>query len=326
MLLAWLTRLQTLCAAGVLLWLGAALALIARDGFVPARERYAPLETSGVGGFQVLRQMLPRSGGVVAALGRAPEIGGEPAPVEKSLERLAETGVEIRRCDTADVYEAARGAHFLCVTHDRPEYRVLDWPRLAAALAAPAIADFSTMIPGDITDAAGLEVVNFGRPTWPAWLDPEYRLFAEHVRRAIPDEEAGEARILLLAGQPYRTFATRARWFLMLNYELAPRRFYLWQPVEASGYVMQFFGWAAQVNAPERWRDARLVHLKERALSRLERSTSSPTRCLTPAELAAAEALGTDWVLMQTPNSDFRLVDWELLPIERVRSWSESPR
>jgi len=327
MALAWLARIQLLCAAGVLLWLAAALGFAARDGFLPTRERYVPQPASGAGAVQILRQALPPQGRrVITALGRAADVDGETAPVEKALARLAEQGVEVRRCELDTLYTAADQAHVLCVVEDRPEFRDLDWTRLAGVLAQPVVADFTSMLPGDSSDAAGIEILNFGRPMWPAWLDPEYLQFAAYMRSVIPDDVAADARIMLVAGQPYRTAATRSRWFLMLNYELAPRRFYLWNPVEASGYVMQYFAWVDQMNQPERWDGARYLHMNDRALSKISRSTSAPTRGLTPDELAAAEAIGAEWILLQTPNVDFRLVDWELLPLERVRGWSEAPR
>lgn len=326
MALAWLARLQLLCAAGVLIWLAVALGLAARDGFEPARERYTQRYT-GVGVANTLKQLLPARGPrVVAVLGTAPEEGGERAAVEQTMARLAEQGVEVRRCELAGLSAAAQGAHLLCVVEDRPEHRTLDWTGLRARLAQPWIADFTTLLPDGAADAAGLEMTRLARPVWPAWLDPEFQQFVAHVRTVIPDEQAADARILLLAGQQYRTSSTRSRWFLMLNYALAPRRIYLWNPAEASGYVMQYFRWVEQMNQPERWRDARYLRMSDRALSQLDRSTSAPTRGLTAEELAAADALGAQWVLLQTPNVDFRLVDWELVPLERARAWSGAPR
>lgn len=327
MALAWLVRLQMLGAVGVLLWLSSGIGLAARDGFLPTRDRYAQLETSGAGTLLLLKMALPARGpSVIAVLGRAPEGANGPALVEDALQKLAEQGVEIRRCELETVYTASDQAHMLCVVEDRPEHRVLDWARLAQSLAKPLIVDFTTMLPGDATDAAGLEVMTGGRPMWPAWLDPEYLAFVEHVRARIPDEGAADARILLVTGQRYPTAATRSRWFLNLNYALAPRRLYLWNPVEAGGYVMQYFRWVEQVNQSDRWSQVRYLHLSDRALTKLERSTAAPTRGLTPDELAAAEAVGADWILLQNPNVDFRYVDWELLPAARVRQWSGDPR
>ncbi len=327
MALAWLTRVQMLCAAGILLWLAAAIGFAARDGFLPSRERYATQEASGAGAAQALRAALPQRGkSILAVLGHAPDEGGEPALVEKAILRLNEQGVEVRRCDLSSLYAAAEGAHLLCVVESQPEFSKLDWSRLAGLLAKPVVADFTTMLPDGAADAAGIEITNFGRPMWPAWLDPEFQQFVEHVRAVIPDEDASDARILLVAGQKYRTGATRSRWFLMLNYALAPRRIYLWNPVEAGGYVMQYFQWVDKVNALPHWPQARYVRINDRGLSHLGNSSSAPTRALTEEELAAAEAIGAQWVLLQTPNVDFRLVDFELLPLERVRRWSETPR
>lgn len=324
MALAWLARIQMLGAAGVLLWLGAALGFAARDGFVPTRERYMQPPVSGKGVVSALRQLLPQRGSrIIAVLGRAGEVGSAPAPVELALSRMKGPEVEIRRCEASTLYDAARGAHLLCVVADSPENRSLDWSRLAAAMSLPRVADFTTLLSDGDADAGGIEMSNFGRPMWPAWLDPEFRRFVAYVEERIPDPRGPESGILLVPGRPYRTGATRSRWFLMLNYFLAPRRIYLREPVAASGYVMQYFDWVDRVNDPDRWRDVRPVRLTDRALSRLDDPAVTPARALSAEELAAAEELGAAWVLMQTPNVDFRLVDWELLPLERVRGWSQ---
>lgn len=327
MALAWLARLQAVFAAGVLIWLAAALGLAARDGFEPARDRYVAPPPTGAGAAQIIRQYLPpRAPGAIAVLGRALAADGGPAPLEEVFERLAGQGLELRRCEPSTLYAAAEGASLLCVAGGGEQDLRLDWERLRGALARPIVLDFTTRVSSADADAAGVEVMNLGRAVWPAWLDPEFELFVAHVREVIPDAEAEDARILLLAGQPYRTAATRSRWFLMLNYALAPRRIYLWNPVEASGYVMQYFGWVGAVNRPDAWQGVQYLRMNDRALTRLRDSTSAPTRPLSPEELAAAEALGAQWVLLQTPNPDFRLVDWELLPLERARSWSERQR
>lgn len=326
MALAWLTRVQCIGAVGVLIWLAAALGQAARDGFEPARERYAN-EYHPAGVAQLLLDFLPAEGPrVVAVLGDLAAAPDSREAIEQTLAQLAEQGVELRACDLSSLDAAARGAHLLCVVEDRPEHRRLDWPRLRETLATPVIADFTTLLPDGEADAAGIELLSTARPGWPAWLDPEFKRFVAHVRDVIPDEAAAQSRILFVPGQPYRTSATRSRWFLLLNYALAPRRIHMWQPSAAGGYVMQYFGWVERVNEPARWQDPLYVRIADRALSRLDPSPWAPTRALTPTELAAADAIGAEWVLLQTPNVDFRLVDWELLPLDRVRGWSRNPR
>ncbi len=313
MLLAWAARVQILCAIGILAWLAAGISSATRDGFEPARERYGQLPFQAAGAARALRQMLPNGRGRVVFLGE------EDEGVARVREALAAQGSEVVRAELAGLDAALQGADLLCIVEARPEFLTLDWARVAAALRTDLIADFTTLVPDGDADAAGLEVVTFGRPAWPAWLDPEYQRFVAHVRVTVPEDAA----ILMVPGLPYRTAASRSRWFLLLNQALSPRRLHLWRPQAASGYVMQYFAWVEELNAERPWAETRRVRIPERALTRLAESPSFPTRSLTAAEMRAAEEIGTQWVLFYTPNPDFRLVDWEILPLERVRGWTQ---
>lgn len=317
MLLAWVARAQALCAVGILAWLAGGIGFAARDHFLPARERYGVLPFSGAGVARALRQMLPEGRGKVLFLGGT-ETEAVPGSLAQIRAALEQQGCEVVQAGFEQLYAAAQGADLLCLADPQPLAQI-DWPRLAAALRGRFVADFTTLAPDGAADAAGLEVIAFGRPAWPAWLDPEYLEFVRYVRTTVP-EDAG---ILLVPGLPYRTAASRSRWFLLLNYALAPRRLELWRPELASGYVMQYFAWVDALNAARPWAEAQRIRIPERALTRLEQSPAFPTRTLAPEELRAAEAMNAEWVLFYTPNPDFRLVDWELVPLARVRGWSQ---
>lgn len=320
MLLAWASRLQTLCALAVLAWLGAALGIAGSDGFKPDRARYASHPYTETGAGRALVRSLPQQGARAVLLGTSPDsVGSAPDAVMQVREALVTAGCQVLEVGLDGLYAAANGADVLCLLDGRPEFLDLDWPRLKLAMRGNLVVDFTTLAPDGAADAAGLETLNFGRPGWPAWLDPEFQRFAEHVDTTIPRA----AGILMVPSQAYRTTASRSRWFLQLNYALAPRRLFLWRPTEAGGFVMQYFRWVGAVNQARTWTDCERVRTADRPLSRLDLSGSTPTRSLSPAEIAAAERVGAEWILFYTPHPDFRLVDWEILPLERVRTWSE---
>jgi hypothetical protein len=320
MLLAWASRLQTLCALAVLAWLGAGLGIAAGDGFEPERARYASHPYTEAGAGRALVKSLPKEGARAVLLGSAPGgSGGGQDAIAQVREALAASGCEVREVGLEGLYAAAEGADVLCLLEARPECLDLDWPRLKLAMRGNLVVDFTTLAPDGAADAAGLETLNFGRPGWPAWLDPEFQRFAEHVDATIPRS----AGILMVPSQAYRTTASRSRWFLQLNYALAPRRLFLWRPTEAGGFVMQYFRWVGAVNQARPWADCERVRTADRPLSRLDLSGSTPTRSLTAEEFAAAERVGAEWILFYSPHPDFRLVDWEILPLERVRTWNE---
>lgn len=318
MLLAWAARAQALCAIGILLWLAAGLGFAARDGFAPARERYGDLPFSTKGVARGLQSMLPNGRGRVVFVADAAGAGQDGiAALEAVRTALAGQGSTLVDATYADLYERAAGADLICLASPPAAGGVLDWLRLAAAMQGAYVADFTSLADDGAADAAGLEVFAFGRPAWPAWLDPEFRQFVAHARATLP----ADAAILMVPGLPYRTAASRSRWFLLLNTELAPRRLHLWRPDLASGYVMQYFGWVEELNRVRPWQEARRIRPEQRALTQLLTSPSCPTRTLSSSEARAAEEIGAEWVLFFTPNPDFRLVDWELVPLAVARGW-----
>jgi hypothetical protein len=311
MQLAWLARAQMLCAAGILIWMAAGLGAAARDEFQPARERYGQLPIDAAGALTPILSRLPAQGGRVLLLGTA-----DFSALSAGLEQR---GVEVRHLTSGDPVASAAGIDLLCIGEAREEFLQPDFQRLASVMRAKIVFDLTTFADEGAADAAGLELIVYGRPQWPPWLDPEYLRFVEYVRARVPEGAA----ILLIPSQAYQNPLPRSRWFLHLNYALAPRRLHLWRPELASGYVMQYFSWVEAVNAAAPWRGAKYLRIKDRALTKLSESGSAPTRSLSPQELEAARQIGAEWVLLFTPNTGFRLVDWELLPLERVRGWSE---
>lgn len=311
MVFVWLVRAQMLCAVGILVWMAFGLGAATRDGFEPERERYRTLPPDTRGAVDRILARLPATDGRVLILGEA--------DVAELIEGLQEKGVEVRHRAGEPWIEAAEGVDIVCLVEDRVDFRHLDYAHLASVMRAKLILDFTTFADESAADAAGFEVIVMGPPQWPAWLDPEYLRFVAHVREQVPEQAA----ILLVPSRPYRSTLPRTRWFLHLNYALSPRRLYLWRPELASGYVMQYFSWVEAINALAPWTESTYVRIKDRALTKLKQSESAPTRSLSSEELEAARQIGAEWVLLYTPNADFLLVDWEILPLERVRAWSE---
>jgi hypothetical protein len=48
----------------------------------------------------------------------------------------------------------------------------------------------------------------------------------------------------------------------------------------------------------------------------------APTRTLSASEIAAAQSRDIQWVLFWSHQADFRLADWELVPLETVLDWN----
>ncbi len=317
MLVSRLARLQSIFAVLVLVHLTAGLVHAARDGFVPDRKRYAPWEFSVPGTLQLATQLYGEdfTGKRFVFLARDEEAID---PMERRFVQGARArGAEVEFAPPDRVYEAARGADLLVVLEEEPEYVDLDFDRLARVMRGRQIMDYTALVEDGLADAAGFEVLSLGRPPFPPWLDPEFRRFVDYVKETVPEEDG----ILLVPGGPLATETPRARWFLELNYELFPRRLYIHDPVGASGYVMEFFRWVREQNQRAPWQGQVGVRIRDRPLTRLDASNSAPTRSLSREELRAAEELGVEWIIFWRPVADFRLVDYELIPIERAKTW-----
>ncbi len=322
MLASRLARLQVVFGLLAVVYLTAGLVQAARDGFFPDRKRYAPWSFSVPGALQVATQLYGKdfTGKRFVFLARDE---AEIDPMERRFAQGARRlGAEVEFAPPDRVYEAARGADLLVVVEEEPEYVDLDFDRLAQVMRGRQIVDYTALVEDGLGDQAGFEVLSLGRPPFPPWLDPEFRRFVEYVKENVPEDEA----ILLVPGGPLSTETPRARWFLELNYELFPRRLYIHDPVGASGYVMEFFRWVREQNRRAPWQGQVGVRIEDRPLTNLDASNSAPTRTLSREELRAARELGVDWIIFWRPVADFRLVDYELIPLERAAGWRRRGR
>ncbi len=307
--LAWLlSRLHLLLAAVPLLFLGAALLRAAGADFRPGPEdyprvRYAPHPTAEVLLQSWRRWKVQAASRVVAVWGLADASARELDAAQPGLATariLLERGAQLRVCEPRfpnrarsmlngpavrhfeDPYEAARGATDLLLNSDQPAFRNPDFPRLAKAMRGRALFDCLEAWDGPAARAAGLHWFPVGGPGWPPWLDPEFQSFVAQVRRRTPPD----ARILLYPTAPLTSPSPRARWYLLLNWALAPRALLLPGPELASGTAPQYQRWVRERNSGGL--------LQGEALRTALRQTRA------------------EWILGFHQSPDFRLQDWKL--------------
>ncbi|MCW0193859.1 MAG: UDP-glucose/GDP-mannose dehydrogenase family protein [Rhodococcus sp.] len=98
---------------------------------------------------------------MIAALLRqagAELVGFDPAlPTAKSYPELE--GIEL----VADAYAAVAQADAAVVLTEWPEFRTLDWPRIAAAMGTPRVIDTRNLLDRDVLTRAGLTWTGVGR-------------------------------------------------------------------------------------------------------------------------------------------------------------------
>ncbi|MFQ5750336.1 MAG: UDP binding domain-containing protein, partial [Planctomycetota bacterium] len=173
---------------------------------------------------------------------------------------------------------AVRGAEALLILGARPEYRRLDFAKVAPLMVRRLIFDARDWLD---TGAPGMDLfpdyILATRPTWPPWLDPELQRFVEDLAERIPENQS-----LLLAPRNFHTFNPRGRWFLELNYFLFPRRLFLSHSIQASGTVGQFQAWIQDT---------------------LKRKTALGR---------ALQEKKVNWLLTYDQWTDFRPKDWKL--------------
>lgn len=102
------------------------------------------------------------------------------SPAIEVLRRLLVEGTQVRACDPQaieraralfpdveyqlDPYEAARDADALLLVTEWPEFRQLDWERIAHLMARPLVLDARNLLDPRIMKQLGFEYHSFGRP------------------------------------------------------------------------------------------------------------------------------------------------------------------
>ena len=110
----------------------------------------------------------------------------------------------------ASLDEAARGAQALLIFDENGRYAALDFLSLASKMDGQLVFDLTGQADGMAADAAGLQLLAYGAPLGPPWLDPDLLAYAEHLRKRVPAEDG----ILLIMAVRPGTISGRARWFL----------------------------------------------------------------------------------------------------------------
>lgn len=324
MLLSWLGRLHGVFAAWVLLFLISSLVLAAGSGFRADRGRYPDSEMlSNNGRPRFITQMFRpedlknRTVLLLDAPADSPNyIGMPPHVIDNLVKGLESKQMRVVRTSGGDPIPLAKNADVAVLTCNFQAYLDLDFHALAAQMNGIYLFDYSGYWDTAAADAAGLLAQNFARAYWPQWLDPELSLFVDYMEEKTSPEDG----ILLVPSRRLSTTAARARWFLALNEQLIPRRFYLRNPQDGTSFVIEYFEWVQEYNKLQPWKQTQKVRLPKRDFSALHHL--SPTRTLAPEEIAAAQSRDIQWILYWDHQADFRLVDWELVPLETAMQWT----
>ncbi len=305
----WLNKLHLLAGAVPLLFLAIALSLAAKSGFQPTTEtyprvRYRPALAAETivgmwqGGF---RKPMPANKRIVAIWGLADhdeQLSAESSGVALA-EKLSAAGASVQIFDPRwnaehahqllpnasfhqDMYSASTGATDLVINSDLEVFHKPDFGLLRKSMKGKIIFDCVVYLDASQVKDAGFAHFPIGGHGWPPWLDSEFQSFVKSVKEKTPSD----ARILLLPMGPLTTTSPRARWYLLLNYALAPRALLLAGPHNASGTAPQYQQWVKERNRQGLLRDAGLQQ--------------------------AINESKADWILWFKQSADFTLSDWSL--------------
>ncbi|MDA0667117.1 MAG: hypothetical protein O3A95_05280 [Planctomycetota bacterium] len=322
MALSWIGRLQGAFVVWSLLFLLASLIGAASVGFQPERGRYMASE------FQAGQSAHPRfvlslfqnpQGRKAVILDAAPDSlvsGVEPELIGHLVKQLRSKGMIVVQTAGGDAIAAAKDADVLVLTCDLPQYIDLDFQALASAMRGRYLLDYSGHWDNTKGDAAGLPIQNLARHYWPHWLDPDLEIYVEHLRATVPEGDG----ILLLPGRQMMNTQARARWYLTLNVKLGGRRLYLWNPQKGTSFVTEYFEWVQEYQEKQPWSQTQPIRLPQRDFSAI--TDFAPTRTLTKEEVAAAKRCDVQWILFWSHQPDFRVADWELVPVETALAWT----
>ena len=322
MLFTILSRVHSLSLLLVLTFLGATIVGAAKTGFVPDHARYGAAEfQNNKGGSRFIVSVFPNpSGKRILLLDNAETdpVLAATVPreiVDKLYNALIRKGLTVIRSDgmALDGIEGEFDAAVLIYPSE--DYVNADFAKLATRLEAKVLFDYCAGWSSADADAAGLMHMNFARTYWPHWLDPEMRQFVEYMQKATADDDG----ILWVPSEALSTTAARARWFLTLNYYLAPRRFYLYKPKEGASFLTEYFQWVKDYSETRSYENQVRMKSHPRALSKLTKMNTA--RTLNEEELQIAADRDVQWILFWRHQADFRICDFELVDIETVRGW-----
>ncbi len=204
----------------------------------------------------------------------------------------AEVGNLLRRAGVqlappgADLASASAGAEVLVLAHPEPPTdEALRQAR--AVMEGRLLADLVGAVEPGVFQRTGLVLHPLYFNRVPPWADLEFRRFLRRLERRVP---AGEALLLFPSGG-LDTVHPRSRWYLHLNYALAPRPLYLPYPEDACGTAERYQDWVARLD--RRGDDAELLR-------------------------RGLEATGARWVIRFRHDDQFRLRNWRILSAEEA--------
>lgn len=322
MLFTILSRLHSLALVLVLIFLGATIIGAAKTNFAPDSSRYdaAEFQNKQGGSRFILSVFNNPQGKQILLLDNAATDPLIPSTVPRDyIDRLVK-GLQRKGVTAIRSYgmplEKIEGAFDAAVLiYPCANYVNADFEKLASRLNDKVLFDYCAAWNSTKADAAGLIYLNFARTSWPHWLDPEMHEFIEYVQSSV----AADDGILLVPSEALSTTAARARWFLPLNYYLAPRRFYLYKPQEGTSFLTEYFQWVKDYSAMRPYASQTRMQSHPRSLSKL--GNMNTARTLNDEELQAATNHNVQWILFWRHQADFKISDFELVDIETVRGW-----
>lgn len=322
MLFTILSRVHSLSLLLVLTFLGATIIGAAKTGFVPDHSRYDAAEfQNNKGGSRFIVSVFPNpSGKRILLLDNAATdpVLAATVPreiVDKLYNALIRKGLTVIHSYGMALDEIEGEFDAAVLIYPSDDYVNTDFTKLAARLEAKVLFDYCAAWSSADADAAGLMHMNFARTYWPHWLDSEMRQFVEYMQKATA---AGDG-ILWVPSEALSTTAARARWFLPLNYYLAPRRFYLYKPKEGTSFLTEYFQWVKDYSETRPYENQVRMKSHPRALSKLTKMNTA--RTLNEEELQIAADRDVQWILFWRHQADFKICDFELVDIETVRGW-----
>lgn len=322
MLFTILSRIHSLALLLVLTFLAATIVGAAKTGFVPDHSRYDAAEfQNNKGGSRFIVSVFPNpSGKRILLLDNAATdpVLAATVPreiVDKLHKSLIRKGFTVIHSYGMALDEIQGEFDAAVLIYPSEDYVNADFTKLAARLKAKVLFDYCAGWSSGVADEAGLLHMNFARTYWPHWLDPEMRQFVGYMQEVT----AAEDGILLVPSEALSTTAARARWFLPLNYYLAPRRFYLYKSKEGSSFLTEYFQWVKDYSETRPYENQVRMRNHPRALSKLTKMNTA--RTLNKEELQIAADRDVQWILFWRHQADFTICDFELVEIETVRGW-----
>ncbi|HIA38217.1 MAG TPA: hypothetical protein EYN86_01690 [Planctomycetes bacterium] len=322
MLFATLSRLHSLALLLVLTFLGATIIGAAKTGFVPDHSRYDAAEFQNKqGGSRFIVSVFPNPQGKRVLLldnAATDPVIASTVPreiVDRLSKSLARKGITATHSYGIPLDKIVGQFDAAVLLYPCENYVNADFDKLAAKLDAKVLFDYCAGWSSTNADAAGLMHMNFARTYWPHWLDPEMRQFVEYMQKTTADGDG----VLLVPSEALSTTAARARWFLPLNYYLAPRRFYLYKPEEGTSFLTEYFQWVKDYSETRPHKNQQRMKSHPRALSKL--ANMNTARTLNDEELEIAESRDVQWILFWRHQADFKICDFELVDIDTVRGW-----